>query len=114
VVLGGLERTQEGCVAGGNCSHPSEYTRLRAGYMAGEGRVERSQFGQVGSARTQNIDAPRNLDRFALSEEQRFMLRVDERTLELVRCPAGMFGIARKSPKIIGENDRQILGESMG
>ncbi len=82
--------------------------------MAGEGRVERSELGQVGSARTQNIDAPCNLDRFALSEEQRFMLCVDERTLELVRCPAGMFGIARKSPKIIGENDRQILGESMG
>jgi hypothetical protein len=25
-----------------------------------------------------------------------------------------MFGIARKSPKVIGENHRQILGESMG
>jgi hypothetical protein len=82
--------------------------------MAGEGRVERSQLGQVGAACSQNIDAPRNLDRFALGEEQRFMLCVDERTLELVRCPAGMFGIARKSPKVIGENHRQILGESMG
>jgi len=42
------------------------------------------------------------------------MLRVDERSLELVRCAAGMFRIARKGPKVIGENDRQVLGESMG
>jgi len=82
--------------------------------VAGEGRVERSQRGQVGAPCTESIDAPRNLDRFAFGEEQRFMLRVDERSLELVRCAAGMFRIARKGPKVIGENDRQVLGESMG
>ena len=109
MVLGELERTR-----GYAGSNPSEHQLLRTGYVAAESRVERSQLGQVGAPCTESIDAPGNLDRFALGEEHRFMLRVNERSLELVRCPAGMFRIARKGPKVIGENDREVLGESMG